>query len=500
MNKLIENKRVLLRADANAGIGHGHLMRLLALADMLSAHFRCYFVTHNPPAALAPQLQQASHGIHRDGIISVDAFQDVHEEAKYLVNHVLQPDDIFVMDGYQFTSQYQQTIRTTGVRLVCLDDLNQQYFYADAVINPAGGISPAQYQTEIYTRLALGPDFALLRKPFRQLCPRTIAETNNILICFGGADAHNLTQKVAAASLAIAHMQEIHLVTGASYQHRNSLEELAAMHPDKIFVHQQLSAEEMVKLMQHCQIALAPASTVSYELCSVGIGLVTGTSADNQQHIERFLVSSGCALSIGDFHQTTEKQIREAILHLRLATISQQLKYQQDVFKHDTSALIKLFQRLAVESKISCRKARQEDLITYFEWANDPETRQQAIHPEAISLENHSTWFLKKMESSKDFMFIFEQEDLIGQVRFDAFEHYYVISYSVDKQHRGKGLGTILIKMALEALQQELGRRPSVLAYVKPSNPASLKVFEQNGFIRRETKKVHNVSLELFEK
>ncbi len=495
MHKSADHKRILLRADANTDIGHGHLMRLLALAEVLKVHYDCHFITHNPPATLMAQMEQVAT------IIFLPAFDDVLEEAAYLVANLIQSEDIFIADGYHFTSHYQQLIRDMGARIVWLDDLHEQYFYADVVINPAGGLSSKQYETELYTRLALGPAYALLRQPFKNVQPGNISSIENVLICFGGSDMNNLTQKTALAVLDLPYIKEVHLITGASYQHQETLEKLIKNYLGKIFAHQQLSAADMVNLMRHCHVSIAPASTISYELCSVGIGLVTGTSAANQQNIAHFLTKEGCALNIGDFHQATHEQIHNAIRTLNVAGIRQQVQRQQQIFKPDTtSLLIKIFQRLAMEQTISYRESSQEDLITYFEWTNEPETRRQAMHPDSISLENHSSWFLKKIASNNDFMFIFEQEEPIGQVRFDAVESHYLISYSVDQQYRGKGLGTVLIKLGLEALQKKLGKRPVVIAYVKPANTASLKVFEQNSFVHRGRKMMHNVTLEVFEK
>ena len=38
-------KKILFRADGNEEIGYGHVIRSLALADMLKENFECIFVT-----------------------------------------------------------------------------------------------------------------------------------------------------------------------------------------------------------------------------------------------------------------------------------------------------------------------------------------------------------------------------------------------------------------------------------------------------------------------
>jgi spore coat polysaccharide biosynthesis predicted glycosyltransferase SpsG len=51
--------RLVLRADGNSRIGLGHVMRLLALADILREQFGCVFVIQEPDAVLLTQLRES---------------------------------------------------------------------------------------------------------------------------------------------------------------------------------------------------------------------------------------------------------------------------------------------------------------------------------------------------------------------------------------------------------------------------------------------------------
>lgn len=499
MKHITKNSRIFFRADANAHIGHGHVMRLLALAEIVKDHFTYCFVSQNPTPAVEQQIQTLCNEI-----IKLPTFENVESEANYIAAHILQPGDMLVLDGYQFSAKYQQIIRSAGIKLICMDDLHQIHFYADAVINPAGGVSLQKYEGEIYTRYGLGPTYAPLRTPFRKAAQhrrQKIDRIEQIFICFGGADYYNLTDKITKACLCLNFLKKIHIVAGSAYQHWPSLQEIAERHPEKILIYQNLEAEDMVQLMQQCQLAIAPASTIAYEIGMVGLGLITGISADNQKSIAKYLIEANCATYVGDFHQASAEEIQQCIASYKLPTINEHVFKQSRIFIDNTSVLLKLFQRLALESQIKIRRANFDDLLTYFHWANEPETRKQAVHPDFIDLETHTKWFERKIASPVDFLFIFEiNQQPVGQVRFELDQGKYLISFSVDIHFRGKGLGTILIKMALEALQQELGHRPKVKAYVKPTNTASLHVFRQNSFLPKGKKKMNNVLLELFEK
>ncbi len=498
LNNITTHNRIFFRADANAHIGLGHVSRLLALAEILRTHFPCFFITADLPATMTSQVLSVCQQIH-----TLPEPDDLVSEVYELTVNILQAGDLLVLDGYQFSEAYQRFIRSAGITLICIDDLHQMHFYADAVINPAGGIEPRDYRGEIYTWYGLGPAFAPLRSPFRQAAgqgKKAIANIKNIFICFGGSDTYDLTVKATKACLSTGISGSIQVVVGSAYQHMASLEELASA-SEKVFVHQNLSAEAMVSLMQTCQLAIAPASTISYEICMVGLGLITGMSADNQQGIARYLSAAGCAVHLGDFHQATEEDIRQCIVHTDLSVWQEQLSCQSQVFFDNASGLLKFFQRLAIERHMTARKAQWHDVLTYYDWANEPETRRQAIYSEAISLEAHTLWFKRKIAAATDFLFIFERDrQPVGQVRFELDKGKYVISFSVDAAFRGQGIGSVLIKMALEKLQQNLGFRPKVKAYVKPANTASWYVFRQNAFLYLGEETIHHVLLEVFEK
>ena len=111
------SSRLFFRADASARIGHGHVTRLAALADMLPDFDRC-FLSVNPPPAVSEQLLSVV-----DELIELPFTKDKIGEARHLAGTVLRPGDLIVLDGYEFTSEYQRIIRSAGVKLIYLDDL-----------------------------------------------------------------------------------------------------------------------------------------------------------------------------------------------------------------------------------------------------------------------------------------------------------------------------------------------------------------------------------------
>ena len=91
---------------------------------------------------------------------------------------------------------------------------------------------------------------------------------------------------------------------------------------------------------------------------------------------------------------------------------------------------------------ISFRKASIADKMLYFEWANDPNVREQSYNSNPIDLESHGKWFESKIEDNSSLMLVFQNEENsnIGQVRIQKENRKEaLIGISVSNEHRGKG-------------------------------------------------------------
>lgn len=136
---------------------------------------------------------------------------------------------------------------------------------------------------------------------------------------------------------------------------------------------------------------------------------------------------------------------------------------------------------------LQIRACRAEDIHLLFNWANDPETRENAFTQELIKWEDHVKWFNSRISSDRCRIYILEFNNVpAGQIRFDKNEQEeLVISYSVDEKLRGKGLGRKIVELGLKEIT---GWGNNIKALVKKNNPASIRVFETLGFLKTENK------------
>jgi len=271
-------KKIIFRADGSSSAGLGHLYRLFSLVEIVKNDLEFVFVTHETSiSSVIPKVYNT---------VTIPAKILTEDEPEWLAANFYPLEYIIIADGYQFTSTYQKRIKQKGYRLIYIDDLAQEHMYADVVINHSPYILETHYKKEAYTRLALGTKYALLRPLFLKAAKkrRVIKTLDSAFVCFGGADPFNLTLKAVEALLQIQNFKNIHVVIGGAYNH-HEIFDLEVKYSDKIRVYRNLSEENLLNTMQQCNFAIAPASTILYELCCVQMAILSGFYVDNQELI-----------------------------------------------------------------------------------------------------------------------------------------------------------------------------------------------------------------------
>ncbi|NJL74343.1 MAG: UDP-2,4-diacetamido-2,4,6-trideoxy-beta-L-altropyranose hydrolase [Saprospiraceae bacterium] len=264
-----QNKPIVwFRADGNSSIGLGHVVRSLALAELLAEYFDCRFLIRNPSENLKVQILSVC-----STLVELDNDIDILQDAQNLTEQHFKANDLVVLDGYHFTTHYQQIVKKNGSKLVCIDDIYAYPFLADAIINHAGGIYPSHYKALPETKFYLGLQYALLRSPFRIAAatrPQHRYSWQNMFICLGGADPNNETLKVLEIVTKHSLLDTYFVVVGSAYLHLEALMAFIQDSSSRIILRQRLDAAEMVVQMQQCAIAVCSPSTVAFEYLSVG--------------------------------------------------------------------------------------------------------------------------------------------------------------------------------------------------------------------------------------
>jgi len=132
---------------------------------------------------------------------------------------------------------------------------------------------------------------------------------------------------------------------------------------------------------------------------------------------------------------------------------------------------------------LSLRKVIDADEDLLLIWTNDPEVRRGSFQNHTITKDEHRTWFEKKHKDPNVLMWIFEfNNSPAGLVRLEKDKNEVLLSYQIASQYRNRRLGTKMLKMAMEELDNHW-QNIEVIAYTLPENITSIRSLEKAGFI-----------------
>lgn len=450
-------RKIYFRADASASIGYGHFIRTLALADMLRDDFDCTFFTCHPTPYQVDEMEK------------VCPFLALREETHYddFLSH-LQGDEIVVLDNYFFDTGYQRAIKGKGCRLVCIDDMHDKHYVADVVINH-GLTDSALFDVESYTKLCLGFDWALLRKPFLEAARKKrvpMDRKGKVVVCFGGSDIHDVTGYFVNRTLRLPAVSDVTAVVGDAYAPHSSCVE-----DSRLVYRSRLTAQEIADLFCDSGWVICSASSVCIEALACGARVAAGWYVDNQKEFYDLLTSKGWVTGLGNVGQPT--------VGVCNVDLGQPIAVNLNGFIQQR--YISLFQALADECYL--REARSTDRDLLYKWVNDPVVRQSAFNSDEINYENHCDWFDQCLGREDVNIYILIKNGIpVGQVRLNVEDGEALVDYSIASTYRGKKLGYQII----EKICEEVAYMKDVtvlVAYVKSTNIPSLKVFLQNNFL-----------------
>lgn len=292
---------ISFRADASPAIGSGHIMRCLSLADALRrSGATCSFLAGSCPPALAELVRGHGHELLH---ISGDGGDEEHDLTACGSIFTDSHPDWVVVDHYHLGAQWEAQVRQYGPRLLVIDDLANRDHDCDLLLDQNLGRSAKDYQALVpaHCHILTGTRFALLRESFIPAREKRAATQINragpsILITLGGMDHHNVTGQVLVA------LDRSQLPTGATItivmgkdapwrtQVEKALSELRW--PARVLT----GVSDMAELMAGCDLAITAAGSTVWELCCIGVPMITVVTAENQRHSAAALASSGACL------------------------------------------------------------------------------------------------------------------------------------------------------------------------------------------------------------
>ncbi len=304
----------LIRADANARMGAGHVMRTLALAqELLQQGIQPTFAMADGLDAMALRLTNEGmtlHPIASDPGSPEDA-RETSDRATAL------GAEWIIVDGYHFSPAYHASLRQGGHRVLAVDDTGHLDRYdVEIVLNQNLHARPELYPNRLDdTRLLLGSEYVLLRQEFleRGAVDRTIpAHAKNVLITLGGGDFQNLTL-TAMRAVQMTGLEDLHVrvLLGGTNPHLSELRIMADRSSVAMEIMRHVS--DMPAVMAWADLAISAAGSTCWEMAYLGLPAIVMVVAENQRGVASELHAREAVHSLGWWEDVTELKLAPAI-------------------------------------------------------------------------------------------------------------------------------------------------------------------------------------------
>lgn len=284
---------IYIRADMNAQIAMGHIMRCLSIADALHGLGEpVRFILADEQAVSL--LKQRGY----DAIVLHTKWNHMEEELPVL-SQVIQNEHIekMLIDSYQVTQRYLTELSKL-VTIFYIDDLKLFEYPVDAVICYANYWKKFQYKINgTRTTYLLGMKYVPLKQAFWNCEAKIISEkANNLLILTGGSDPFNVTEQILD-SIDTYQFQTIDVICGIYNTNYNKFVKKYENNKNIKF-HQAVNNIE--QYMKNADIAISAGGTTLYELCAIGTPAISFSFADNQLDNVRQFQEDGLIDYAGD--------------------------------------------------------------------------------------------------------------------------------------------------------------------------------------------------------
>jgi UDP-2,4-diacetamido-2,4,6-trideoxy-beta-L-altropyranose hydrolase len=480
-------KPLVIRADASAEIGSGHVMRCLALAEAWqdcggSAIFVLSISSPPLEARVRRERFEITHITSEVGSLG-DADTTVQIAQMNKAEWV-------VVDGYNFSAEYQKRIKECGLSLLCIDDFGQAArYYADIVLNQNIYADMFFYKNhEPSTRFLLGTKYALLRKEFflwngyKRVIPRT---AKKILVTLGGSDPENITGIVIEALKTInLEGLEVLIVAGGLNPNYSKIQNMVKNLPNFSL---KRNVGNMPNLMAWADLAISAGGSTSWELAFMGVPSILLPIAENQQRTVNYFQTHEIARGIRSRESLNLKNLAKIISELAKSDVMRE-RFSKNARKYvDGNGSFRV-QSAMQSHNFRLRRVQESDCRIIWEWINDPFVRSCSFNPKTISVEDHKKWFASALVNPRlvYYIAIDPQGNPFGQVRFLIGDGDAVVSMLLDRNYRGVNLSAPLIRSSTDTFFSE-SNIPFVSAYIKTENERSLKAFKKAGYREYET-------------
>jgi len=323
---------LIIRADSSEMTGIGHIMRCIALGQAWHEQYggNVTFISHCQNDALRQRILDKGfaffplsnpHPHPSDLKLTLNILKSFQSNESVISRNLLTMKPWFVLDGYNFTPDYQHAIRDAGYKLLLIDDYNNlPNYHSDILLNPNISAESLNYVCNEDTIKLLGTKYVPLRKEFRQYngCKKKMPEkAGNLLVTLGGTDPNNVALKVIEALNQLSDAElEARVVLGPSNPNIPIIEQVISDFKLPVSLIHAPTSKEMVKAMTWADLAVSAGGSTCWELCFCQVPMLVVIVAENQNEIGWGLDQFGAAKCLGWHEEMASKDLASEVINI----------------------------------------------------------------------------------------------------------------------------------------------------------------------------------------
>ena len=316
-------KRLLIRCDGGKGIGFGHIVRCISLAEKLrdSYNYDVNFAMIHDPSGMEIVSR---HGFTICEPLSKKRTEEEGIWIKKLISAV--GSKILVLDiRTDLAKETVCSIRESGVKIVIIDDVSDRRLLADlAFYPPVPQINKLDWE-DFTGELYIGWEWVLLRSQFveelkklrissndRKLKTGKKEKNQRLLITMGGSDPAGLTLLAVDAIEQVKYNVEVTIIIGGGFMHYSDLSKKLGKTKKEYRLLE--SVENMASVMSKSDLAISSFGVTSYELAALKIPSLYICLTKDHAESARALSNAGFGHNLGVYTQLSKARLLQSIL------------------------------------------------------------------------------------------------------------------------------------------------------------------------------------------
>ena len=322
---------IVFRADGNAIIGMGHIMRCISIANQAKKMGHdCLFIIASGDCERI--ISAAGHSVK---VIDSDYLNWRDGELDFVFDYCI--PDMMIVDSYYINTEFMVGLhdkcKKNETKLVYIDDRCLEAYECDVLINYNVFASNMDYGS-LYgnngiPKMLMGTKYVPLRDEFSEKKRMELSKFGkNILISTGGADSEHLTSALLQVASEYKDF-DFHVVVGMMNEDRDILK-AEALNCRNIFIYE--NVDNMSELMLSCDLAISAAGSTLYELCAMQTPTITYVLADNQVPAAEMFDDEGVILNCGDIRKLGKDELAKKLIK-EAAALARDYSKRQDIYE-----------------------------------------------------------------------------------------------------------------------------------------------------------------------